>query len=241
MEQAKVIEEAESIQAKIDELATGLSSLAIIKQNSLNIVSNDESLCKKIDEMSSHISSATVKHKLQDKWSFWFYKCDMSRDWKDNLLHITDVTTIEDFWAVQHKIKPVESLSDGCDYIVFKHGIKPMWEDPKNANGGRIILNIDKKNVLSFLSKIWLNSILFLIGSSYDDEESDNINGLVVNVRSKLNRISLWTCDFDNKSLQEKIAKRFMKYLGLQENEKNLEYEKHENESDKRKKYLNIH
>lgn len=223
MEKTKLIESAESVQTEIDKITTVVSNLTIAKQN-------DEFLIKQNTERKNSLNdSVSEKHKLQDTWSFWFYKCDMSREWKDNLLHITDVSTVEDFWAIQHRIKPVESLSDGCDYIVFKHGIKPMWEDPRNANGGRIVLNIDKKNVLSFLSKIWLNSLLFLIGSSYDDEESDNINGLVINVRTKLNRISLWTCNFENKSLQEKIAKRFMKYLGLQDNEKNLEYEKHEN------------
>ena len=223
MEKTNLIESAESVQTEIDKITTVVSNLTIAKQN-------DEFLIKQNTERKNSLNdSVSEKHKLQDTWSFWFYKCDMSREWKDNLLHITDVSTVEDFWAIQHRIKPVESLSDGCDYIVFKHGIKPMWEDPRNANGGRIVLNIDKKNVLSFLSKIWLNSLLFLIGSSYDDEESDNINGLVINVRTKLNRISLWTCNFENKSLQEKIAKRFMKYLGLQDNEKNLEYEKHEN------------
>jgi translation initiation factor 4E len=223
MEKTKLIESAESVQTEIDKITTVVSNLTIAKQN-------DEFLIKQNTERKNSLNdSVSEKHKLQDTWSFWFYKCDMSREWKDNLLHITDVSTVEDFWAIQHRIKPVESLSDGCDYIVFKHGIKPMWEDPRNANGGRIVLNIDKKNVLSFLSKIWLNSLLFLIGSSYDDDESDNINGLVINVRTKLNRISLWTCNFENKSLQEKIAKRFMKYLGLQDNEKNLEYEKHEN------------
>lgn len=223
MEKTKLIESAESVQTEIDKITTVVSNLTIAKQN-------DEFLIKQNTERKNSLNdSVSEKHKLQDTWSFWFYKCDMSREWKDNLLHITDVSTVEDFWAIQHRIKPVESLSDGCDYIVFKHGIKPMWEDPRNENGGRIVLNIDKKNVLSFLSKIWLNSLLFLIGSSYDDEESDNINGLVINVRTKLNRISLWTCNFENKSLQEKIAKRFMKYLGLQDNEKNLEYEKHEN------------
>jgi translation initiation factor 4E len=225
MEQTIVAETTKSIELKIDEITSVVSKLTISEKNSKNNQSD-----YKTDDIKDSVSG---KHILQDKWSFWFYKCDKSRDWKDNLLHITDICTVEDFWAVHHKIKPVESLSDGCDYIVFKHGIKPMWEDPRNKNGGRIILNIDKKNVLSFLSKIWLNSLLFLIGSSYDDEESDNINGLVINVRTKLNRISLWTCNFDNKPLQEKISKRFMKYLGLQEDERNLDFEKHEIESEK--------
>jgi translation initiation factor 4E len=164
------------------------------------------------------------KHSLQDSWSFWFFKMNKTREWKNNIHLLGTVNTVEDFWSVYSHLKPVELLSDGCDYMVFKKGILPMWEDEKNKNGGRLLMNVEKTNCLSYLNVLWTNSLLSLIGSSYDNE-ADSVNGLVVNIRHKINKLALWTNNFHDEVLQAKISKRFSRDLGI--SEICLIYEKH--------------
>ena len=53
---------------------------------------------------------------------------------------------MEDFWATMNHINPPSGLNIGCDYSLFKAGIKPMWEDPMNKSGGRWIINIDTQD-----------------------------------------------------------------------------------------------
>lgn len=54
-----------------------------------NII-NDNQLEPKIDP---------TKYPLENSWSFWFFKNDKNKEWKDNLVYITSVEFVEDFWA----------------------------------------------------------------------------------------------------------------------------------------------
>ena len=38
---------------------------------------------------------------------------------------------VEDFWALYNHIELASRLAAGCDYSLFKEGIKPMWEDER--------------------------------------------------------------------------------------------------------------
>ena len=51
--------------------------------------------------------------------------------------------TVEDFWATMNHIASPSNLRIGCDYMLFKEGIVPKWEDPANQAGGRWIISAD--------------------------------------------------------------------------------------------------
>jgi translation initiation factor 4E len=85
---------------------------------------------------------ACVKHPLQHPWTLWYYRNDRTKSWQENLREVVTFATVEDFWAVFNHIESASRLGPGSDYSVFKAGIKPMWEDEKNANGGRWLLNL---------------------------------------------------------------------------------------------------
>jgi translation initiation factor 4E len=64
--------------------------------------------------------------------------------------------TVEDFWSVFNHIEQVSNLTAGCDYSFFTSGIKPMWEDEANKNGGRWVINIDRRQRSSgLIDKLW--------------------------------------------------------------------------------------
>lgn len=41
---------------------------------------------------------------------------------------------------------PPSDIANGTDLYVFKDGIQPMWEDPKNENGGRWLINVSNSS-----------------------------------------------------------------------------------------------
>ena len=43
---------------------------------------------------------------------------------------------VEDFWALYNHIELASRLAAGCDYSLFKEGVKPMWEDERFADRG---------------------------------------------------------------------------------------------------------
>lgn len=166
------------------------------------------------------------KYRLESSWCFWFYKNNRDYQWKENLIQLCTIKYVEDFWSVYNHLKPVEYLSEGCDYMFFKKGIKPMWEDLKNQNGGRWVLSLDKRSSSNLLGTLWLNSLLSLIGSRYD-EENQNVNGVVLSIRFKINKLALWTDNSSNQEAQNKILNRFKKELGV--NNLIITYEAHRN------------
>lgn len=179
----------------------------------------------------------TTKSKLQTEWSFWFFKHNkLADEWRDNLMLLADgVDCVEDFWSVHRFLKPVDALSDGCDYMVFKKGVVPMWEDENCVKGGRIYINITDKTTSSRFCQMWLSALLTLIGSGYDhDDDADennmfkNINGLCANIRTKSNKLAIWTNNFEKHKVQQRIGKIFLqslKLVNLDLNESSLKFE----------------
>jgi translation initiation factor 4E len=151
------------------------------------------------------------RYLLESSWSFWFYKSNPSGEWTENLILLCTVKYVEEFWSVYCRLKSPELLSNGCDYMLFKEGIKPMWEDPENVNGERLQLTLKKSDKLN---KYWLDGALSLIGSHYW-EGFDFIKGLVLNVRPKVNRFALWIGSDAGDVVKNRVGSRFLRDLGL--------------------------
>lgn len=135
------------------------------------------------------INDPNVKYPLENSWSFWFYKGEKTKSWKDNVKFITSVDYVEDFWAyvtlkflkrlnlfsnshlyindflyyfktsVYNHLQLVSKINVGCDYMFFKKDVPPMWEDPQNSDGGVWKLSLDKKYHNSCLDTYWLNIV----------------------------------------------------------------------------------
>ena len=50
-------------------------------------------------------------------------------------------------------------MKGGNEIYFFKKGIKPLWEDPKNKEGGSFFLHIKK----TFSNIIWENLLISII------------------------------------------------------------------------------
>lgn len=86
------------------------------------------------------LNDPNIKFPLEDSWSFWFYKNEKSKSWKENVKFITSVDFVEDFWgyffviklfqteslilflnkSVYNHIQLVSKVNIGCDYMFFK-------------------------------------------------------------------------------------------------------------------------
>ncbi|XP_077999698.1 eukaryotic translation initiation factor 4E-1A-like [Glandiceps talaboti] len=155
-----------------------------------------------------------IKHPLQNTWALWFFKNDKSKTWAANLRLITKFDTVEDFWALYNHIQAASRLQSGCDYSLFKDGIEPMWEDDRNKNGGRWLVSLSKNQRHSDLDRFWLETILCLVGEAFDDD-SETVNGAVVNIRNKGDKIAVWTADASKSEATTKVGRRLKERLNL--------------------------
>jgi len=161
------------------------------REKILSVSSTSDEGVGDLAPLGSHNIPAQIlrpRHQLQHAWTFWFFRNTKDLSWEQNQTKLATVETIEDFWQVHNYIQPASQLGHGCDYSLFRAGIFPDWEDFQNMSGGRWILrNQDRDN----LDDNWLELLFLLIGE-HAGEEAGLVNGAVVNVRNKGDRLALW-------------------------------------------------
>lgn len=136
-----------------------------------------------------------------------------THDYEAGLTVIGEFKTVESFCRYFNWLKPPSALERNSNYHLFKEGIKPMWEDPANASGGKWVLTM--KNNPLLLDRCWAWAAMGLIGEELD--EADELCGLVVSLRAKVDRIQLWTRSKDDIEKLNAIAKRMVKILDISE------------------------
>jgi len=181
------------------------------KVECMKIVSNGGGLMTSSGES----PEKTIKHPLQNAWTLWFFKNDKSRSWEENQRPIITVTTVEDFWSLYNHIEVASRLPPGSDYSLFKEGIFPDWEDQRNQKGGRWIINLDRKRREELLDTYWLEILFFLIGE-HADQNAQQVNGAVVNVRQKGDKLAIWLADASQPDSLLRIGKMIKERLGIE-------------------------
>jgi translation initiation factor 4E len=181
---------------------------------------DDMENCDLSSEQSNSESTAIVnpgkvmKHPLQNSWTLWFFKNEKNRNWEQNQRQIITVSTVEDFWSLYNHIELASKLPTGCDYSLFKEGIFPDWEDVRNKNGGRWIINLDRRQRAEHLDVYWLEILFFLIGE-HADQFAYQVNGAVVNIRGKMDKLAVWLQDASQPDSITRIGKMLKERLGI--------------------------
>ena len=73
---------------------------------------------------------------------------------------------------------------------------------------------MNKQQRRSDLDRFWLETLLCLIGESFDDY-SDDVCGAVVDVRAKGDKIAIWTTKCENREAVTHIGRVYKERLGL--------------------------
>ncbi|KAF7301197.1 hypothetical protein MIND_00684400 [Mycena indigotica] len=137
-----------------------------------------------------------------------------SNDYEAGLTVVGEFSTVEEFCRYFNWLKPPSHLERNSNYHLFKSGIKPMWEDEANANGGKWVLTM--KNNPQLLDRCWNWLAMALVGEELE-EGQDLICGAVVSLRSKVDRIQVWTRIKDDVERLNAIGKKLVKLLDVSE------------------------
>jgi translation initiation factor 4E len=129
------------------------------------------------------------------------------------LTTVGEFDTVESYCRYFNWLKPPSKLDRNSNYHLFKSGIKPMWEDEANANGGKWVLTM--KNNPALLDQSWQWLTMALVGEELD--EGDEICGAVVSLRSKVDRIQLWTRSKEDVEKVNGIGRKLVKLLDVSE------------------------
>lgn len=136
-----------------------------------------------------------------------------AHSWEATLRMLGQYSTVETFMNVFRTLRRPSQLERNSNYHLFKDGIKPMWEDPANAQGGKWVLTLRGSNT-ALLDRSWMWLVLALIGEDMD--EADEVTGAVVSLRAKGDRISLWIRDRDDVNKVNRIGRTFVSLLNVE-------------------------
>ena len=91
-------------------------------------------------------------------------KFQNSENWKTGLISLYSFNTVEGFWSVYNHIQQPAKLRVKHDYMLFRQGVKPAWEDSQNKNGGMWKVVLPTKMRATDLDRMWLEALLSLVG-----------------------------------------------------------------------------
>ncbi|KAJ1026946.1 hypothetical protein NDA16_002239 [Ustilago loliicola] len=135
-----------------------------------------------------------------------------SSSWEANLRTIGAYAAVETFLGCFAKLHRPSQLERHSSYHLFKDGIKPMWEDPRNDKGGKWTLTFRQRNP-ALVDRSWLWLVLGLIGEELDRE--DETCGAVCSVKPRGDRISLWVRDMSNVETVNRIGMKLIALLEI--------------------------
>ncbi|KAI8075086.1 translation initiation factor eIF 4e-like domain-containing protein [Gongronella butleri] len=165
----------------------------------------------------------TQHHELRYAWIFWFiHRSPRSKitNYEDSMRQVASFATVEEFWAVYSHLNRPCDLPAISDYHLFKSGIRPMWEDPMNAQGGKWIVRLRK----GLASRYWEDLILAIVGEQFDVE--GEICGAVLSIRNTEDIISVWNKTASNGKINLSIRDTIKRVLNLPQDTP-MEYKSH--------------
>jgi len=131
---------------------------------------------------------------LENAWCFWhdkFIGPGLSvAEYEASLHKLCTFKSVQEFWKCFNNLPMVDKLRPKSSFHLMKEGISPLWEDPKNANGGFWAMRVRKEDT----SYVWKELVLAVIGEQFEPAitTGDDICGLTVSIRQYDDILRLW-------------------------------------------------
>lgn len=110
-------------------------------------------------------SQADSQYYFGHAWTFWHDKHALSGDYEGRLTLLQDdIMTVKLFWEVVNSF-PLQRLGFKDSVHFFKRGVKPVWEDPRNVNGGAWTFRVPKERTDQF----WKELLVLAVGEEFFD------------------------------------------------------------------------
>lgn len=142
------------------------------------------------------VTAVTAAHKLKHKWNLWAHE-PQDPDW-----NLKSYKKIIQFKTVEETITIAETLPadfvKSCMLFIMRDGVTPMWEDPKNRNGGCFSYKVPNKLVC----EVWRDLTYALVGENVSANQDfiNSVTGITISPKKLFCIIKIWTtgCAFQN-------------------------------------------
>eukprot|EP00736_Rhodelphis_marinus_P006303 Rmarinus@m.16984 len=138
---------------------------------------------------------------LRYRWVIWFDEASSTgttkQAWNNKLSKLAWFDTVQEMWATLNAVVDTRDMPNNTNFRIFKDGIEPTWEDPANKGAGKFTFRTEK----ALTPTAWLYLLLGLFGDQLGI--ASVVNGVVLSLKSKEDRIHLWMAANHNLTVQE--------------------------------------
>lgn len=121
---------------------------------------------------------------LVHQWEFWHDRQDRKKSpepssdntstneeaaYEDRLVKLLDISDVKHFWELHNNFDVRTMLKLRDSVHLFKRGVKPLWEDPRNVHGGAWTFRVPKEQAPEF----WMHICLLAIGERLQEAVVD--------------------------------------------------------------------
>ena len=129
---------------------------------------------------------------LLGKWNL-YYHLPQNKNWDlaSYKLILGDIDTADKLVAIGTAL--TQNVMKYCMLFVMRTGVTPMWEDPRNRNGGFFSYKVANK----FVPDVWRTMFYALCGETLSTNKaySPLINGITVSPKKSFCIIKIWMTD----------------------------------------------
>jgi hypothetical protein len=131
-------------------------------------------------------------------------------DYADRLIKIHSISDVKEFWELFNNF-PIEILPVKDSVHLFKKGVKPMWEDPRNVRGGCWTFKLLKhgfKNEASIatVQEFWNRVAMLAVGEILQSAvDSDRTSECLLDVDN-------WTSELTG---AHSVPRRYLRHLSF--------------------------
>jgi len=135
------------------------------------------------------VSIPTPQHSLNDKWNYYFHlPHDKNWELSSYTVIMKYIDTVEKVISLNETVN--DNIIKNCMLFVMRVGVTPMWEDPRNRNGGCFSFKVSNKVV----PEVWRNLYYVLCGETLCIEKKYNkhINGITISPKKNFCIVKIW-------------------------------------------------
>ena len=144
--------------------------------------------------------SVSTQRRLIGKWDLYYHlPHDKNWDLASYKAIMSQIGTVEDAIAINESLS--ENVVKFSMLFAMRTGITPMWEDPKNRNGGCFSFKVINKQV----PEVWKALFYALCGETLciNKEHSKLVTGITISPKRSFCIIKIW---LENCTLQDPSA-----------------------------------
>ena len=135
------------------------------------------------------VSIQSHQHMLNDKWNLYYHlPHDKNWDVSSYSAIMSSIDNAEQIILLNQTIH--DNVLKNCMLFVMREGITPMWEDPRNRNGGCFSYKISNR----FVAEVWKKLFYMITGETIckDTSNSKHVNGITVSPKKNFCIVKIW-------------------------------------------------